>query len=663
MDSSKWRVSKACQECRAKKIRCNGEEPCQRCKMRGLTCVYRAKARNRQRKVALPPDSSIASSDDAQSATVAGGVGLRRPDEGLEGHGSPSIHIHSVAATHRASPGCVLELYYGPSSNFSMLHSIYHQIEGTTIAPGSQKDVEEVGPGLDKLGNRRIFFGDWADSRDSLLIPNDYSAMFLDRALSQRLMETYLSTYWHILPVLPQTEYRRQLDQMHRSPAIFSYDSADNIILILAMALGASILDEGHIAEFLFQKAKQGAEKLDEVVNVQAIQVALMMISITLRKAIAAGLHKDVDSRGGQTQADMLRRRKTLWSLYFFETWICFSMGRPRSMPEPCNVPVPPQERLLKSLVTLSRIMSKCAAKIYEHHHQSLLPLWHAANEIRRELHEFAEQQRKDMNFGLVGDPNTGELGVCQTMVSTMYHHTLLLAFRPFLVLRAKLKKQTERVDGSGPSQPAPPPWLDMAAEYCLDAARHSIGFLAGAFEQNNLCLGIKYHGFFLEGNCYVLIFDMLRDRASSDRNLPWIIMGLKCIDSMFYKNKPASVRPPPLMATLERMLCSVIPDFRLEAALAETPEAHRTQVIQQASAELLGPNQPIDARPTRLYPSMPFGFDMNGPLVTKSPAGSSLDEQIDLTAADMGWNFDLGTMDMDAFFSIDANQQFNFST
>jgi len=63
--------------------------------------------------------------------------------------------------------------------------------------------------------------------------------------------------------------------------------------------------------------------------------------------------------------------------------------------------------------------MSKCSSKIYDDQHHSILPLWHAANEIRRELHEFAEQQRKDMNFGLVGDPNTGELGVCQTIIST----------------------------------------------------------------------------------------------------------------------------------------------------------------------------------------------------------------------------------------------------
>ena len=102
------------------------------------------------------------------------------------------------------------------------------------------------------------------------------------------------------------------------------------------------------------------------------------------------------------------------------DRWICFSLGRPTSIPEPdANMPEPTNEVFLLSLVKLARLMSKCATRIYNQNHKSLLPLWNAGNEIRRELLQFAEQQRKDMHFGLVGDPNTGELGVCQTIIST----------------------------------------------------------------------------------------------------------------------------------------------------------------------------------------------------------------------------------------------------
>lgn len=89
------------------------------------------------------------------------------------------------------------------------------------------------------------------------------------------------------------------------------------------------------------------------------------------------------------------------------------------------DVPFPTEEKLLHSVVTLARIMSKSAACIYRQHYDSLLPLWNSANEIRRELRAFAEQQREDFNFGVVEDPTAGELGVCQTMVSACKFPTL----------------------------------------------------------------------------------------------------------------------------------------------------------------------------------------------------------------------------------------------
>lgn len=103
-----------------------------------------------------------------------------------------------------------------------------------------------------------------------------------------------------------------------------------------------------------------------------------------------------------------------------YPRWLCFSLGRPHSFPESeIRVPLPAEQKLLQSLVTLAGLMSKCSTLIYKQDHKSLGPIWNAANEIRRELLRFAEQQRKDLNFGLVGDPSTGELGVCQTMMST----------------------------------------------------------------------------------------------------------------------------------------------------------------------------------------------------------------------------------------------------
>ncbi len=265
MDRSKLRISKACQECRLRKIRCDGGEPCQRCQLRDVTCVYRKKARIRQKR---------GDGGGADGTVDGAGVGKldpssdqrqgsQQPQESREPQGLlPSLHtqqqqqqqqqqrpknragskqhppgrgnLHnaSVAATHRASPSVFLQLYYGPSSNFALLNAIYHKIEDSrTIATsttstsagrddgsGVAKEVEEIGPGLDLFNNRRLYFGDLADRTGGI---TDFAAaaaapaMFLDIALAQRLLERYLSTYWLILPIGTRDGFRERVARLY----------------------------------------------------------------------------------------------------------------------------------------------------------------------------------------------------------------------------------------------------------------------------------------------------------------------------------------------------------------------------------------------------------------------------------------------------------------
>src|SRR5690554_1035830 len=90
MDPSKWRISKACEDCRARKIRCDGQLPCSRCKMRGLDCVYRDKPRNRQRASQQRPvrtlspavsDTPVSSRPSDTSASVTATYQSRSPSD------------------------------------------------------------------------------------------------------------------------------------------------------------------------------------------------------------------------------------------------------------------------------------------------------------------------------------------------------------------------------------------------------------------------------------------------------------------------------------------------------------------------------------------------------------------------------------------------------
>lgn len=95
-------------------------------------------------------------------------------------------------------------------------------------------------------------------------------------------------------------------------------------------------------------------------------------------------------------------------------------IGRPSSLSDPGNaVPMPRHQKFLNSMVTLSRIMSRCMNQIYSPRHESVLRMWTTANDIRQDLHRFAEQQSRDMGFQLVGHVKPGEEGFCQALLSS----------------------------------------------------------------------------------------------------------------------------------------------------------------------------------------------------------------------------------------------------
>ncbi|KAH7473165.1 hypothetical protein FOMA001_g11784 [Fusarium oxysporum f. sp. matthiolae] len=252
-------------------------------------------------------------------------------------------------------------------------------------------------------------------------------------------------------------------------------------------------------------------------------------------------------------------------------------------------------------------------------------------------------------------------------MVSTMYHHTLLLTFRPFLILRAKLKQENPSSENiSAESLHTPPRWLDNACEYCLEAARNSIGFLTASCATNILCRDIKYHGFFIEGACYALAFDMLQEKTkTAHRNLPWIHSGLRCLRSMVTKAGANAGQLPTTIASIEQMVRSVFPSFELKHDV--DPDVRQAQAQQPSDSTLPGsPFMPhasgIGEEPIFTFPSMPFGFDVTGQPNGASLFGVGSEELADFTAADVGWDIAFGTMNMEAFLSLDRTNAFNFA-
>lgn len=99
--------------------------------------------------------------------------------------------------------------------------------------------------------------------------------------------------------------------------------------------------------------------------------------------------------------------------------WVCFILGRQTSMSElGLDIPVPTDDKIMAALVKLMKIVSHCADRIYNQTYESLVHMWDVVNEIRGELREFANEQRKEIGLEPDRVSCTGELGFCLTIIS-----------------------------------------------------------------------------------------------------------------------------------------------------------------------------------------------------------------------------------------------------
>lgn len=157
-----------------------------------------------------------------------------------------------------------------------------------------------------------------------------------------------------------------------------------------------------------------------------------------------------------------------------------------------------------------------------------------------------------------------------------------------------------------------------------------------------------------------MLALDLLQQPRGTNADLSWICTGLRCLRKILpatsYSNN--NVQTPTTIASIIRMMRYIVPDFEMGSD-TESVSADPDLPVQSWPSfepDLTAPRSTPSEEPQLTYPSMPLtsdgNFNLNDPIL----AGFT-----DFTAANMGLDFDFGTMDMDAFLSIDANQNWEF--
>jgi hypothetical protein len=308
------RISKACQECRRRKKKCDGASTCRNCQLTSATCNYRSTVRNRKRTnrvgVEQQQQRPISNGGDRSPNTsiILGAqqqqqqqIPLSKPQPLFESSRHTPQHIstsnvqnailqsqddragtafinRSVSATHIASPSCVLQLYYGASSNFSFLQRIHQRISGSAMKSRPGDDVEEGGPGLDFYGQRSLFFGTPNSSCQQNSLPGFSSLTFLSEKLAESFLPDYLGTTYHLHPFQTPEEVHRLVKLMFEKPPDDKQSGDRTAILMVILAIGASMTNNTAWGEMLTEKAKNAMNAQGHVVNLQAVQLALLLI-------------------------------------------------------------------------------------------------------------------------------------------------------------------------------------------------------------------------------------------------------------------------------------------------------------------------------------------------------------------------------------------------
>ncbi|KAH1270760.1 hypothetical protein KXW98_004322 [Aspergillus fumigatus] len=681
-EPSGWRIPKACQECRKRKIKCNGVNPCKTCRVRNTLCVYRDVIRQRKKKRHGPVDEGLASCESTRTE-----LGTQQPSSpppqplGRRNKSASYTFHNSVSATHMTSPSCKVQLYYGPTSHFTLMHEIYRGLVSnqTTHPEEPQGEVEEAGAGLDMFSVRGIFFGTPAETHD----PNKgigttvAPVMFMPYELARVFLQRFLSTLYHLVPFWSKELYERQLETLYLPSSGTGSDTCTNSILLMALAMGSLGTQRYRWGDILFERVKASCPSWDDVVNLETHahyqteqgrpNSSFLYLGTAARKAISAGLHKESPTEGGEGREMVEQRRLTFWSLFFYETWICFHLGRPSSLSSRDVGIAPPKDPFILILIHLTNVMARSANEIYGRPHDSLLQMWKLARSITEDLRCYDEKMKLALGFGLDKSPQPGDVGVQQAILTTLYYHTILLTFRPFLIFRGRWLRDTKKSpSATGPNttkRPTEmPAWLNEACDHAVHAACRTVHHLCEAAIVNEFVRELRYHGFFLTSACFALIYDFMYNEKVATTHLPWVHVGLQCLGAM----RPGDPITSSISA-IQTVLKKLCPSYEWVPPGPVQGQTYAPNLTSSASATPysngVAPSQVNPMRETfpggtflgGYLPTMP-NIQVN-PLQSDIPEASasvvSSEDLPDFNLSDMGWDFDFSTMDLEAFFSI----------
>ncbi|CAG8292313.1 unnamed protein product [Penicillium olsonii] len=566
------RVLRACDRCRSRKVRCDGNSPCAGCRPGGHACFFRPPRQTRQKRqhtqrlpstsaqISLPESSPVISSRSTARA-LHDPVQFKRQMELRAGIGVTNVDTGSFQ-------------FYGPSSHFCFIQRMCQRMAQKT----NESMFTPRASTADSLGKwnlERFMFS--VDVNRPLSTASD---AFISREMGIKLIETFFKIIHPQMPVLNYTEIIEQWDEIGKPPGQQTSRKGKEILfMVLAIGARAAIAEDQHDtsvlqnwAEYFTSKANGLHATFEDLSlsstiflllkTMYAYQVmrpndAWLYIGHAARSAMALGINRQQVVNGNNSTMHSLKR--TFWLIYGFERSCSIYTGRPSTFrdelidaPYPEDLPVPTTTESTKGdysgplllcgyvrgMADLGRAADRVFLEIYSPKNVSTISHPVRGHDATTEVEALLESATRGLPLYLHFFDTMLPLGqgwqeMQRLLLGCTYHLVRMLMHRPALLFAALFDSREEAQRNAGEFD------IEFSIRETIKAARNIIDLTHDVYFRRYP--QARYDGSsaaILVSACVTLLYDVLDPRtgAAHAKDVFSVVeRGVECLDQIHH--------------------------------------------------------------------------------------------------------------------------------
>ncbi|KAK1624759.1 fungal-specific transcription factor domain-containing protein [Colletotrichum phormii] len=632
-DKERVRVTRACDRCKKRKIRCTGIQPCELCIRTESHCTYNASyARGRQPPVATREDVArmdldgldVSVSDHpnaaaGEDALMGSSIVVDVSNPGDTNHQDETImNGTSLAVVGSVGPGTAeppsraspeptqtdLQGHYvGPSSGVSFLLRVQkrlHQAVSFSQASSIFTFGDAPLPDFDPSGAFCVLL---SKEEATMLLKRYFEfAVPTHRFLHRPTVEGWLEEFYDTMGAMKSQE-----DAPARRALLFMvFAQAQEYMGTTHSRENADASARYFLAADHQLSKERGAVRLTSVqarlcqcfwlLSQSRINHCWSLFGTAGHLALAIGLNRNrhADPAGGYNYVELECRRRTFWCAYSLDNYLSAALGRPRTFhDEDIDQELPScsedadlhadhitprmgrgQSLMLAPVahVKLSRIVSMILRDLYSIRPSSFSNRCALAAKYSQNLKHWRAEMSQFLDDGV----NTALLIPIfqrqRNVLNLAYWHAMILTHRPFLL------SNFARLQRNGKSRRKSIPHKDQTEESvnaCLDAAMHVVDTVNDLIQAGQLFRAFWFTSYFAFSAVVVLYVYTIQQRtAPTETWQAYFNAACRC------QTQLASLADHE--STLAARYCLVLEELRTEA-LRQTERHQSPAVTHQA--------------------------------------------------------------------------------